>query len=97
MATEAEYARMFAAVAGPIMSRGFKSKADIRRLVAEAGRAVRAERNRATHEISLRWKDEFARIKEENDAWQKALDAAFRGEMQMISEAIGDMEEGLQR
>lgn len=97
MPTEAEYASKFYAIADPILSRPVTSKAGIRQLIALAGRAVRGERDRATKEISLRWKDEFARIKKENDEWQKALDSAFRGEMQMISERGGDMEEGLQR
>jgi len=95
MPTKEEYASRFDGVTDPIMSGRYKNRADIRRLAASARKAVREERNTCTREISGRWKEKFAEVKKENDEWQKALDQAFREELQMIDDRIGDMEEAL--
>jgi hypothetical protein len=97
MPTEGEYGRRFELVAESVMGRGFNTKAEIRRGVAEANRAVRVEREKIVKEISARWKEKFAEIKAENDAWQKALADAYKRELQMIEERTGDLEEGLQK
>ncbi len=54
------------------------------------------ERQRRTKEISQTWKDGYAKLKAENDQMQKDLAQAFKDELQMIDERLGDMYEGLQ-
>jgi len=97
MPTGAEYAVRLGAVSRPFTDMPFKNKFEIRHILSLAAQAVRAEGRKCTAEITARWKEEFARIKKENDDWQRALATALKNEIQMVWEREGDMEEGLQK
>jgi hypothetical protein len=58
--------------------------------------AARNNRREGIKDISAKWKEGFAQLKAENDQMQKDLMSAFKDELQMIDERLGDMYEGLQ-
>ena len=97
MPTQAEYAQLFEQAQGRILDMAVTTRAGVSKLCSEARRRTVKERNRLTLEISGRWKTEFAKIKLENDQWQKALDAAFHAAMQDIDEQHATMNESIQR
>lgn len=91
MPTKEEYSDVFSIIVDDILSRDFKTKSEARHLAALANKAVRAKRDEFTRGISSRWKGEFARIKVENDQWQKALDVSYHDWLVMIDDRLGDM------
>jgi len=97
MATQAEYEQILENAQGGILEMAVSTRAGVSKLVAEAKRRVIRERNKLTSGISTRWRDEFAKIKKENDEWQKALSAAYKAVDQSIEERAGDMIEGIQK
>lgn len=92
MPTVEEFANRFDGITNPILSQTTNTKADIRRIVSQANKAVRAERLVIVREITERWKERFAEIKTENDEWQAALAIAYKNEIQMNYEAGSEME-----
>jgi len=97
MPTQAEYAQLFEAAQGGILDNVVTTKAGVSKVCSEAKRRMVKERNRLTLEISGRWRTEFAKIKLENDQWQKALNAAYHEAMQDVDEQHATMDEALQR
>jgi len=97
MPTQAEYAQLFEQAQGGVLDMAVDTRTGVSKLCAEARRRTVKERNRLTLEISGRWKTEFAKIKLENDQWQKALDDAFHAAMQDIDEQHATMNESIQR
>lgn len=95
MPSQAEYEQALEYAQGGILEMAVETRSGVAKLCAEARRRTLRERNKLTTEISNRWKGEFAKIKKENDEWQKALSAAFHSTLQMIDERSGDMIEGL--
>lgn len=92
MPTKEEYASRFDGLTRPILQQTANTKRDVRRIVSQADKAVRAERLVIVREISDRWKERFAEIKTENDEWQAALAAAYKDELIMNHDAGAEME-----
>ena len=97
MPSQQEYEQLLDQAMGGILGMAVETRSGVAKLCAEARRRVMRERNIMTKGISTRWRDEFAKIKNENDEWQKALNAAYHSAMQSIDESAGDMIERLQR
>lgn len=58
---------------------------------------MRSELKAKTAAITEAWKAGFGPLKAENDQMQRDLASAFKSEMQMNEESLGDMREGLQK
>lgn len=97
MPTQAEYAYFFEQAQGGILDMAVETRSGVSKLCAEARRRTVKEKNKLILGISNRWRIEYAKIKEENDQWQKALDDAFHAAMQDIDEQHATMNESIQR
>lgn len=97
MPNQAEYEAILDAEAQSALSRPVGSRRDVDAACAEARRRVTRKRDELTKDITVRWKDGFKGLKDENDQMQRDLKQAHRDVDQMIGERKGDMYEGIQK
>ena len=93
--SEEEYDAEFKAVVEPPLRFVADNMSQVRKAAARARRIAVAKRVSLRGEISLAWKEGYSKLKAENDAMEKNLDASFKDIMEWTHEEEENFREAL--